>query len=79
MNIEQNKIAMKFLKKIGLLKRFSIEVDKRNYNNRNFEEFLEKVEDYDLFNSAFEWSSTVEGHDYWSRIHNDWNSFRRNN
>jgi hypothetical protein len=79
MNIEQNKKAMRFLKESRLLKTFSREVDKSNYSKGFFEEYIETTQDFDLINCAFDWSSTKEGHNYWSRIHNDWNSFRRNN
>lgn len=62
------KTFYKFLEKNGCLKAFKHNL----FPCKDIDEHLRVVGPKYYVSSAFVWSHTVQGHDYWSKIDNEW-------
>jgi len=60
-------LFIKFLKKHGVLRKFKVNV-KADGSEYQIEKYLTDGN----FMSAFIWSKTSEGINYWSNLHNEW-------
>ena len=79
-NLHQGRLLYKFLKQKRCLKQFvENRVRRRGDNRPNGGEELLKFLSNTTISCAFCWAQTTEGHDFWSKLNNEYYKFIEKN